>query len=188
SFATARRTWRTSPGQAASARTPTSPSRCVPRAKHRSPSRGRTTRAASFIRRLTSDSARRPRVRSSRNNGDAPGRTSVRLATAIAAVMVIVLLLLRAANALAQGTDTAASPSHVSSSRDSLVPASLTADSATRAALASRLPRERLDTVRAFPLRVLAPGAYELGDTGMGSEGRSNAGFIVGNDGVLAVD
>ena len=103
--------------------------------------------------------------------------------------MVIVLLLLRAANALAQGTDTAASRSHVSSSRDSLVPASLTADSATRAALASRLPRERLDTVRAFPLRVLAPRAYAvMGDTGMGSEGRSNAGFIVGNDGVIVVD
>jgi len=93
-----------------------------------------------------------------------------------------------AASARAQSTNTNASPSHTTS-RDSLVPASLTADSATRAALASRLPRERFDTVRAFPLRMLAPGAYAvMGDSGMGSEGRSNAGFIVGNDGVIVVD
>ncbi|MGH7634801.1 MAG: MBL fold metallo-hydrolase [Gemmatimonadaceae bacterium] len=106
----------------------------------------------------------------------------------VAGVLAIVLLLLRAANAPAQSTDRNASPSHTSS-RDSLVPASLSADSATRAALASRLPRERFDTVRAFPLRALAPGAYAvMGDTGMGAEGRSNAGFIVGNDGVIVVD
>lgn len=113
----------------------------------------------------------------------------VRHASVIAAVLAIVLPLLRAANAAAQGADSTASPSRAASSRDARVPASLTADSATRAALASRLPRERLDTVRAFPLRRLAPGAYAvMGDTGMGSEGRSNAGFIVANDGVIVVD
>lgn len=69
------------------------------------------------------------------------------------------------------------------------LPPGLTADSATRAALASRLPRERLDTLRTFPLRRLAEGTYAvMGDTGRGSEGRSNAGFIVTPQGVIAID
>src|SRR6185437_5559970 len=188
SSGTPMRTWRTLPGRAASARTPTSPSRCAPRAKRRSPSRGRTTKAASFIRRLTSGSRRRPHVRSRCPGISTPGRAPTRFAPAIAVILALLLPLAGAASARAQSTNTNASPSHTTS-RDSLVPASLTADSATRAALASRLPRERFDTVRAFPLRMLAPGAYAvMGDSGMGSEGRSNAGFIVGNDGVIVVD
>lgn len=40
-----------------------------------------------------------------------------------------------------------------------------------------------------FPLQTLAPGVYAvLGDTGRGSEGRPNAGFIVTRDGVVVVD
>jgi glyoxylase-like metal-dependent hydrolase (beta-lactamase superfamily II) len=40
-----------------------------------------------------------------------------------------------------------------------------------------------------LPLRRLAPGVYAVvGDTGRGSEGRPNAGFVVTGDGVLAVD
>jgi glyoxylase-like metal-dependent hydrolase (beta-lactamase superfamily II) len=40
-----------------------------------------------------------------------------------------------------------------------------------------------------FPLRRLAEGVYAvLGDTGRGSEGRPNAGFIVTGDGVIVVD
>ncbi len=40
-----------------------------------------------------------------------------------------------------------------------------------------------------FPLRQLAPGVYAvLGDTGRGSEGRANAGFIVTREGVVVVD
>ena len=40
-----------------------------------------------------------------------------------------------------------------------------------------------------LPLRRLAPGVYAvLGDTGRGSEGRPNAGFIVTGDGVIVVD
>ena len=40
-----------------------------------------------------------------------------------------------------------------------------------------------------FPLQRLAPGVYAvLGDTGRGSEGRANAGFIVTRDGVVVVD
>ncbi|HEU4643792.1 MAG TPA: MBL fold metallo-hydrolase, partial [Gemmatimonadaceae bacterium] len=71
----------------------------------------------------------------------------------------------------------------------SAVPSTLTADSSTRAALASRLPRERLDTIAAFPIRRLSAGVYAvIGDTGRGSEGRSNAGFIVARDGVVLID
>lgn len=69
------------------------------------------------------------------------------------------------------------------------VPRTLTADSSTRAALASRLPRERLDTIAAFPIRRLADAVYAVtGDTGRGSEGRSNAGFIVARGGVILID
>ena len=40
-----------------------------------------------------------------------------------------------------------------------------------------------------FPTRELAPGVYAvLGDTGRGSEGRPNAGFVVGSGGVLVID
>ncbi len=40
-----------------------------------------------------------------------------------------------------------------------------------------------------FPLRTLAPGVYAvLGDTGRGSEGRPNAGFVVTREGVVVVD
>jgi glyoxylase-like metal-dependent hydrolase (beta-lactamase superfamily II) len=40
-----------------------------------------------------------------------------------------------------------------------------------------------------LPVRRLAPGVYAvLGDTGRGSEGRANAGFIVTRAGVVAVD
>ncbi|MGH7648384.1 MAG: MBL fold metallo-hydrolase [Gemmatimonadaceae bacterium] len=70
-----------------------------------------------------------------------------------------------------------------------VIPRSLTADSATRAALASRYPRDRSDTLPAFPLRQLAPGVYAvLGDTGRGVEGRSNAGFVVTSAGVVVID
>ncbi len=69
------------------------------------------------------------------------------------------------------------------------IPPSLTLDSASAAALVRRPPRERPDTMRAFPLRRLANGVYAvLGDTGRGSEGRSNAGFVVTKDGVVAID
>jgi glyoxylase-like metal-dependent hydrolase (beta-lactamase superfamily II) len=40
-----------------------------------------------------------------------------------------------------------------------------------------------------LPVRRLAPGVYAvLGDTGRGSEGRANAGFVVTGDGVVAID
>jgi glyoxylase-like metal-dependent hydrolase (beta-lactamase superfamily II) len=40
-----------------------------------------------------------------------------------------------------------------------------------------------------FPIRELAPGVYAVvGDTGRGSEGRPNAGFIVTDSGVVVVD
>ena len=40
-----------------------------------------------------------------------------------------------------------------------------------------------------FPVRRLAPGVYVVpGDTGRGSEGRPNAGFILTGDGVIVVD
>jgi glyoxylase-like metal-dependent hydrolase (beta-lactamase superfamily II) len=69
------------------------------------------------------------------------------------------------------------------------IPPTLTADSASAAALARRPPRERPDTIRAYPIRRLGPGAYAvLGDTGQGSEGRSNAGFVVTRTGVVVID
>lgn len=69
------------------------------------------------------------------------------------------------------------------------IPRSLSADSATRAALASRYPRDRSDTLPAFPLREIGPGIYAvLGDTGRGVEGRSNAGFVVTPAGVVVID
>jgi glyoxylase-like metal-dependent hydrolase (beta-lactamase superfamily II) len=51
--------------------------------------------------------------------------------------------------------------------------------------------RAQADTVRspAYVARRLADGVYAvLGDTGRGSEGRPNAGFIVTTDGVVVVD
>lgn len=43
--------------------------------------------------------------------------------------------------------------------------------------------------VRPFATRELAPGVYAvLGDTGRGSEGRPNAGFVVTRDGVVVID
>jgi glyoxylase-like metal-dependent hydrolase (beta-lactamase superfamily II) len=40
-----------------------------------------------------------------------------------------------------------------------------------------------------FPLRKLAPGVYAvMGDTGRGSEGRANAGFVVTPAGVVVID
>lgn len=75
------------------------------------------------------------------------------------------------------------------SAQQSAVPRSLTADSATRAAIASRYPRDRSDTLPAFPLRRLAPGVYAVsGDTGRGVEGRPNAGFVVTPAGVVVID
>jgi glyoxylase-like metal-dependent hydrolase (beta-lactamase superfamily II) len=68
-------------------------------------------------------------------------------------------------------------------------PATLTLDSTSAAALRRRQPRERPDTIRAFPTRKLAQGVYAvLGDTGRGSEGRSNAGFVVTKTGVVVID
>jgi glyoxylase-like metal-dependent hydrolase (beta-lactamase superfamily II) len=69
------------------------------------------------------------------------------------------------------------------------IPPTLTVDSASAAALARRQPRQRPDTIRAYPIRQLGPGAYAvLGDTGQGSEGRSNAGFVVTRTGVVVID
>jgi glyoxylase-like metal-dependent hydrolase (beta-lactamase superfamily II) len=69
------------------------------------------------------------------------------------------------------------------------IPPTLTVDSASAAALVRRQPRERPDTIRAYPIRKLGPGAYAvLGDTGQGSEGRSNAGFVVTRAGVVVID
>lgn len=43
--------------------------------------------------------------------------------------------------------------------------------------------------VRPFPVRELAPGVYAVpGDTGRGSEGRPNAGFVVTPEGVIVID
>jgi glyoxylase-like metal-dependent hydrolase (beta-lactamase superfamily II) len=40
-----------------------------------------------------------------------------------------------------------------------------------------------------YPARELAPGVFAvLGDTGRGSEGRPNAGFVVTNEGVVVID
>lgn len=50
-------------------------------------------------------------------------------------------------------------------------------------------PAFRPDTGDVFPTQRLAPGVYAiLGDTGRGSEGRANAGFIETTEGVIAVD
>lgn len=69
------------------------------------------------------------------------------------------------------------------------IPPTLSLDSTSAAALARRQPRDRPDTVRAFPLRKLATDVYAvLGDTGRGSEGRSNAGFVVTKTGVVVID
>jgi glyoxylase-like metal-dependent hydrolase (beta-lactamase superfamily II) len=69
------------------------------------------------------------------------------------------------------------------------IPPTLTVDSTSAAALSRRQPRERPDTIRAFPTRKLADGVYAvLGDTGRGSEGRSNAGFVVTRTGVVVID
>lgn len=44
-------------------------------------------------------------------------------------------------------------------------------------------------TAPTFPTRQLAPGVFAvLGDSGRGSEGRPNAGFVVGDSGVLVID
>jgi glyoxylase-like metal-dependent hydrolase (beta-lactamase superfamily II) len=69
------------------------------------------------------------------------------------------------------------------------IPPTLTLDSASASALARRGPRERPDTIRAYPIRKLGEGAYAvLGDTGQGSEGRSNSGFVVTRTGVVVID
>jgi glyoxylase-like metal-dependent hydrolase (beta-lactamase superfamily II) len=83
-----------------------------------------------------------------------------------------------AAPALAQRADSLA------------LPPGLTADSALLSSLRVHVAaRERSDTVRSFPVRRLGDGVYAvIGDTGRGSEGRSNAGFIVTGDGVVVVD
>ena len=69
------------------------------------------------------------------------------------------------------------------------IPPTLTMDSASAAALARRPRRERPDTIKAFPIHKLGAGVYAvLGDTGRGSEGRSNAGFVVTKGGVVVID
>lgn len=69
------------------------------------------------------------------------------------------------------------------------IPPTLTVDSASAANLRRRQPRQRPDTIRAYPVAKLGPGAYAvLGDTGQGSEGRSNAGFVVTPTGVVVID
>jgi len=66
---------------------------------------------------------------------------------------------------------------------------STTLDSTSAAALARREARQRPDTISAYPLRKLGEGVYAvLGDTGQGSEGRSNAGFVVTRTGVVVID
>jgi glyoxylase-like metal-dependent hydrolase (beta-lactamase superfamily II) len=78
----------------------------------------------------------------------------------------------------------AAAPAHAQQ-----IPSTLTVDSTSAAALARRQPRQRPDTIRAYPIRTLGDGAYAvLGDTGQGSEGRSNAGFVVTTTGVIVID
>jgi glyoxylase-like metal-dependent hydrolase (beta-lactamase superfamily II) len=53
--------------------------------------------------------------------------------------------------------------------------------------LSSEGRAEPLDSI--FPLRQLAAGVYAvLGDTGRGSEGRPNAGFVVTDEGVIVID
>jgi glyoxylase-like metal-dependent hydrolase (beta-lactamase superfamily II) len=80
-------------------------------------------------------------------------------------------------------------PGIAMSARGQKLPPTLTVDSTSAAALARRQPRERPDTIRAYPIRRLGQGAYAvLGDTGQGSEGRSNAGFVVTRMGVVVID
>ena len=44
-------------------------------------------------------------------------------------------------------------------------------------------------TALLFPLRRLAPGVFAvMGDTGRGSEGRANAGFVITRDGIVVID
>jgi glyoxylase-like metal-dependent hydrolase (beta-lactamase superfamily II) len=77
----------------------------------------------------------------------------------------------------------------VVAARAQKIPPTLTVDSTSAAALARRQPRQRPDTIRAYPVRKLGQGAYAvLGDTGQGSEGRSNAGFVVTHTGVVVID
>lgn len=109
------------------------------------------------------------------------GRPVHRL-TAAARTVRRALLLVGAACALATP---AARAQHTSD----IIPPSLTADSATRAALASRYPRDRSDTLPFFPTHELARGVYAvMGDTGRGVEGRPNAGFIVTRTAVVVID
>jgi glyoxylase-like metal-dependent hydrolase (beta-lactamase superfamily II) len=55
------------------------------------------------------------------------------------------------------------------------------------AAPAARMPQPQVSSQ--LPLRRLGPGVYGvLGDSGRGSEGRPNAGFVVTRDGVIVVD
>src|SRR3546814_19974441 len=45
------------------------------------------------------------------------------------------------------------------------------------------------DTLSPFPVRELAEGVYAVpGDSGRGSEGRSNAGFVVTEEDVIVID
>lgn len=75
------------------------------------------------------------------------------------------------------------------SARAQKIPPTLTVDSTAAAALARRQPRERPDTIRAYPVVELGRGGYAvLGDTGQGSEGRSNSGFVVTRTGVIVID
>jgi glyoxylase-like metal-dependent hydrolase (beta-lactamase superfamily II) len=61
--------------------------------------------------------------------------------------------------------------------------ASLLALAAATAMVGARAPDPLL------PTRELAPGVFAVvGDTGRGSEGRANAGFVVGDSGVLVID
>jgi glyoxylase-like metal-dependent hydrolase (beta-lactamase superfamily II) len=69
------------------------------------------------------------------------------------------------------------------------IPSTLTVDSTSAANLARRQPRQRPDTIRSYPIVKLGRSAYAvLGDTGQGSEGRSNAGFVVTPTGVVVID
>jgi glyoxylase-like metal-dependent hydrolase (beta-lactamase superfamily II) len=68
-----------------------------------------------------------------------------------------------------------------------LAPALLALHAASSAWSVSIARRDSLPAL--FPLRKLAPGVYAvMGDTGRGSEGRPNAGFIVTSKGVVVVD
>lgn len=95
----------------------------------------------------------------------------------------------RGALLLAGAACTLAAPAARAQQATDVIPPSLTADSATRAALASRYPRDRSDTLPYYPTHELARGVYAvMGDTGRGVEGRSNAGFIVTRNAVVVID